>query len=201
MCSVCRLASQSQLLTVCFTPPTSTLPAPSNVSSTPCVKTPRWRVPSAALDNSGRTRFLHQDLLCAQTGPAVQVADRLDRQLGVRSQTDGGITWVRHAGGRPTQYPPSGKALASAVRQSSFFPGLQFHEWWNLLSGENSFFGLWEILQWQAPSTALGWGPRAVRLRAPSEPGFCCSLGCVAWGKLLNFSKPPLFLLQIVSAT
>lgn len=83
---------------------------------------------SAALDSSDSTQFQKEDLVRAWTGPAVPVADRLVQQLRVRSQTDGAITWVRQAGRRTTQCPPSGKTWASAVRQSSFFLGPQFHE-------------------------------------------------------------------------
>lgn len=160
-------------------PPAPMLSVPPNVCHLHSV----WKYGDCgALHSSGQSLVPPNSWslgLCAQTGPAVQVADRLDRQLRVRSQTDGGITWVREAGRRPTQDPPSGKALALAVGQSSFFPGLWFHEWWNLLSGESSFFGWWEILQWQGPSTALGWGTRAVQLgRAHREPGFEAHLLC-----------------------
>ena len=88
-------------------------------------ESPKITGASATRDSSDSR---NRDLVRTQTGLAVLDADRLDWQLRVKSQTDGRVTWVRQAGRRPTQYLPSGKALVSAVRQSSVFPGLQFHE-------------------------------------------------------------------------
>lgn len=95
--SVCRLASQTQLLTVCLTPPTPTLPVLSNVSSRTECETTEIKVASTALDNSNSTQSQNKGLVRAWTGPAVQVADRLHQQLRVRSQTDGSNTWKQEA--------------------------------------------------------------------------------------------------------
>lgn len=117
--SVCRLASQTQLLTVCSTPPTPTLPALSNVSPCAVCENTEIKVVSAALDDSSAQSW-NQDLMGAWTGPAVWAADRLDPQLGVRSQTDGSDTWVRRAGRRPTHsllerhWPPQPGNLPSS---------------------------------------------------------------------------------------
>ena len=151
----------------------------------PCAKIRRSRGPLPLWRTLIPPDSRNRDLVCTQTGLAVLAADRLDWQLRVKSQTDGSVTWVRQAGRRPTQYLPSGKALVSVVRQSSVFPGLQFHEWWNLLSGENSVFWLWEILQWQSPSTVLGEGCVICSWRElVCESGFAvcllCDLGLVA---------------------
>lgn len=64
-----------------------------------------------------------------------------------RSESEVRQMEVTRGSNRLAEGPPStlllyGQALASTVRQSSFFPGVQFHEWWNLLSGENWFLWL-----------------------------------------------------------
>lgn len=99
--SVCRLASQTQLLTVCLTPPTPTLPVLSNVSSRTECETTEIKVASAALDNSDSTQSQNKGLFgscldwsccpgCRQAAPAAQ-SQKSDR-------------WKQHmeAGGPPS---------------------------------------------------------------------------------------------------
>lgn len=90
--------------------------------------------------------------------PGLVLLSRLQTGCTGSSESEVRQMEATHGSRRPTQYPPSGKALASAVRQSSFFPGLQFHEWWNLLSGEN-----WFLLTVSNPAMTIsvhgtGWG-------------------------------------------
>lgn len=122
MRSVCRLASQTQRLTVCLTPPTPTLPALSDVSSGTVCENTEIEVASAALNNSDSTQSQNKDLTRAWTGPAVWAADRLGQQLGVRSQTDGSNTWVTQAGRRPTQVPSFWKGTGLSTQATFLLP-------------------------------------------------------------------------------
>lgn len=152
--SVCRLASQTQLLTVCLTPPTPTLPVLSNVSS-------RTECETTEIKGASRlwtTPIPPNPRIKVWFVPGPVLLSRLQTSCTSSSESEVRQMEVTHGSRRPTQYPPSGKALASAVRQSSFFPGLQFHEWWNLLSGEN-----WFLLTVSNPAMTVsvhstGWG-------------------------------------------
>lgn len=175
--SVCRLASQTQLLTVCLTPPTPTLPVLSNVSS-------RTECETTEIKGASRlwtTPIPPNPRIKVWFVPGPVLLSRLQTSCTSSSESEVRQMEVTHGSRRPTQYPPSGKALASAVRQSSFFPGLQFHEWWNLLSGEN-----WFLLTVSNPAMTVsvhstGWGTGALVLQ----------LTCwVTWGRLLHLSKP-----------
>ena len=92
--SVCRLALQTQLLTVCLTPPIPMLPAISNVSSSPVCENREITGNSKALHNSDSAQFQKKRFGsrsdwsycpgCRQAGPAAQSqkSDRWKKHVG-----------------------------------------------------------------------------------------------------------------------
>lgn len=161
--SVCRLASQTQLLTVCLTPPTPTLPVLSNVSSRTECETTEIKVASAALDNSDSTQSQNKGLFgscldwsccpgCRQAAPAAR-SQKSDR-------------WKQHmeAGGPPSilllerHWPQQWGNLPSSQACSFMSDEICYQ-------GRTGFFWLWAILQWQSPSMALGEGRGALVLQ------------------------------------